>query len=180
MLDHEQRYWQQTAAERGIRFEPLILKTTVAAATLLGATTQAEALSTLDQLPGLRGQPENQLYAVDSWLRTLYPAPLGKHWGKLEPDRIAEYLIGSLAADDDNLINVLLSVATKDQRTTADTMLSRASTHQTHLAAQAPDALEREGPALSLRSAIETTFEAVGIEKRQVTWQRWLEPERGP
>lgn len=192
MLDHEKRYWQQTAAEHGIGLHTRTLATAVAAATLLGATTREEALSTLAQTPGLRDQPEDRRSAVDSWLCDLYPASRGQHWGKLVPDRIAEHHIGSLAADDPGLINVLLSGATKGQVAAALATLINASSHQRHLAKYVRGILEGDRQPestastetlivknLTLRSEMETAIESVSTENRQMTWQQWLEPGRG-
>ena len=193
ILDHEQRYWEQTAAEYGLSLGPLTLATVVASATVLGSATHREALTTLRRLPGLRDQLEDRLFVVDRWLCDLYPASAGQHWGKLEPDRIAEHQVGALTAEDPALLDVLLGEATDEQAVAALAMLRRAATHQRHLTAQLREVIARrrsrleraaatlalmaEDPSLSFRSAMNTIYEAVSSEDRQITWEQWLEPE---
>jgi hypothetical protein len=38
-------------------------------------------------------------------------------------------------------------------------------------------ALMAKDPSLSLKSAMDTIYEAVSTEDRRITWEQWLEPE---
>jgi uncharacterized coiled-coil protein SlyX len=132
---------------------------------------------------------------VDSWLRDLYPAAVGDHWGVLGPDRLAEHHVGVLAAKDPSLVDLLLAGATDRQAAQALAMLKRATAHQRHLTEQLHDVLARRrtrlervavamalmarDPSLNLAAGVETVYETVGVEDRQIIWQRWLgESER--
>jgi hypothetical protein len=193
MLDHEQRYWQKTAEEYGVRLHERTLAIAVAAATLLGASTRDIAMQTLARLPGLRDQPEDRLFAVDGWLRDLYPAT-GDHWGTLEPDRLFDHHIGALFADDPNLIDLLLSEATEYQAARALTALRRAGAHQFQLALKVREVLTRRRsrlervavtltrmasePSLSLATALDVVYDTIGVDDRQVAWEQWLQAPR--
>ena len=55
VLDHEQRYWEQTAADHALTLHPATLSYAVTTASLLGASNETEALTTLSRVPGRAG-----------------------------------------------------------------------------------------------------------------------------
>jgi hypothetical protein len=56
LLEHEQLYWERTAAREGLvkpGYQPITLKRAVATATLCGAADEDEAIRTVARIPGL-------------------------------------------------------------------------------------------------------------------------------
>jgi hypothetical protein len=159
LLDHEQRYWEQTATAHQLTYYPRTLRNAVAAATMCGAATRTEALETIARVPGLRDQPEDRQFAAAAWLHDLYPTTEGHYWGALQPDRLGEHLIGRVANDDPELLGLLLADAADSQVYLAVTVLARATSHQPHLAAQLRELVAtdpgRLGP-VTIRVATET------------------------
>lgn len=101
VLGHEHRYWKSTAAAAGV-FPDLsmsTLKDTVAATLLLPPPTRAQVNDWLARIPGLSDQPLDRRDRVRAWLAGLYPAAGPYAFGQLEPDRLGEYLVGDLIAD---------------------------------------------------------------------------------
>jgi putative sterol carrier protein len=133
LLKHEQEYWRKTAEARHVDYQPETLRNAVAAASLCGATQQREALATLTRVPGLQDQPEDRRLGVASWLHDLYPTTEDQYWGSLQPDRLAEHLVGAIARLDPDFIVQLLAGATDAQKYRAFRVLDRAADHQPHL-----------------------------------------------
>lgn len=192
ILDHEQGYWEDSAADYDLDLHSTTLSTIVAASALLGASDQEEALASLAQLPDLKGQPVDRRRAVDDWLHDLYPGTPGQHWGPLQPDRIAEHLVGSHIAINPTLLGTLLAEATDGQVVRALTLLWRALPHQPHVARQVRELLERDptrlGPIavaitaaasnrfLSGRQEVSKIYSNVSIEERRAILEQWLGP----
>ncbi|MET8687453.1 hypothetical protein ABZV77_24880 [Streptomyces sp. NPDC004732] len=128
LLDHEASYWSSTAAALGFDADhdvddALLLRRTVAAASLCGAADRAEGRATLARLPHPGTVPVDKL---DRWLGTLYPAAHDRHWGTLHPDRLAEFQASAEVVDDPGLLPALLDGASDEQWTHAFTVLTRA------------------------------------------------------
>ena len=139
LLEHEQLYWEQTAAQHRLTrpaFQPITLRRAVAAATLCGAADEDEAMATVARVPGLADKAAEELRGVADWLAAVYPPGLGRHWGGLEPDRVGEHLVGQVTAEKPDLIAALLAGASEYSRSVALTVLARAVSHQQHLAAR--------------------------------------------
>lgn len=98
---HERRYWWNTAEAAGV-FPALSMSTltdAVAATVLLLPPTAAQANDWLARVAGLSDQPLDQRDRVRGWLAGLYPAAGPYAFSQLEPDRLAEHLIGTLIAN---------------------------------------------------------------------------------
>ncbi|MDG4834170.1 tetratricopeptide repeat protein [Solwaraspora sp. WMMD1047] len=98
---HESRYWKSTAEAAGV-FPDLSMSTltdAVAATVLLLPPTPAQVNDWFARIPGLSDQPLDRRDRVRAWLAGLYPAAGPYAFGQLEPDRLAEHLIGTLIAD---------------------------------------------------------------------------------
>ena len=137
LLDHEQSYWEETAARRGLvepGFQHATRKRAVATATVCGAADEDEAIATVTRVPGLIGKDPEERLGVARWLADLYPPAQGRYWGSLQPDRVGEHLIGQVTRDKPGVIATVLVGASDDQRTRALTVLARAVAHQPHLA----------------------------------------------
>lgn len=101
VLRHERRYWRNTATAAGV--SPALSMSTltdaVAATVLLLPPTPSQANDWFARIPGLSDQPLDRRDRVRAWLAGLYPAAGPYAFGQLEPDRLAEHLIGTLIAD---------------------------------------------------------------------------------
>lgn len=126
LVRHEARSWTRSAEEAGLRADGQTLRVLVAAASLLGAESQAEAESLVRRIaplcpPGSELDPR----AAARWLREQYPPGSGlpdgddgtvlvgdPGWiGSLHPDRLAEHLVVSvlMAADSSGSAGLLMS-----------------------------------------------------------------------
>ncbi len=124
ILDHEARYWRRTAGEHGLHLHEQTLQCAVAAAALCGAADQNEAMALLAFVPGLRDQSEDARIRAARWLHDLYPPPADlpdpaerragerPYWGTLQPDLLAEHLVGRIARLRPDFIIRLLDGAT--------------------------------------------------------------------
>jgi hypothetical protein len=190
LLDHEQRYWEQTAGVQKIALHSATLGYAVAAATLLGAATETEAVMTLSRVPGVRDLGEDSRLAVAHWLRDLYPHPSARYWGVLQPDRVAEHHVGAVTRKNPGLLDLLLVEASDEQNGQALTVLARATSHQVHLGVQLRGLLESRktvlepvavmvamaarDPLLDVGQGFGKIFANVSIEDRKVIWNQWL------
>ncbi len=87
LLDHEQIYWDDTAAARGLGqpSKSKLLRAAVASAALVGAEDVIAARRVLTAVPLVNKVPELQ-YEVADWLHELYPVP-DHFWGPIRPTR---------------------------------------------------------------------------------------------
>src|SRR5690606_15955971 len=92
LLAHENRYWSRVADRFGITLSPATRRCLVAAATLWGAASVAEAHRVVAAL--LPDLGRDQVINIADWLATLY-RDNERHWSGLQPDPVAEHLIGS-------------------------------------------------------------------------------------
>jgi tetratricopeptide (TPR) repeat protein len=137
LLEHEQTYWERTAAREGLvkpNYQPITLKRAVATATVCGAADEDDAIRTVTRIPGLGDKTTDERRGVARWLGDLYPAGAGRYWGSLQPDRVGEHLIGQVTRDKADLLPAVLDGASEEQLTLALTVLARAAGHQPHIA----------------------------------------------
>jgi hypothetical protein len=126
LLQHERAYWEDTADERGMgRWEKKLLAQAVAVAVLCPAQDRAEARSTVARtLPNESGR---LVETITDWLRDLYPSPDDRHWGQLEPDRLAEYHASLQIIRDPELLTRVFARAPDHQRVQTLTVLARSA-----------------------------------------------------
>ncbi|MFD5125273.1 trypsin-like peptidase domain-containing protein [Streptomyces sp. NPDC058385] len=126
LLWHEQKYWQDSAEEWGMgRRAQRLQARAVAAAVLCPAQDEREARATIARL--LPDEPAWLTAEIAAWLRDLYPPPEGRYWGRLEPDRLAEYQASEQVIDDAGLLGRLLAGAPDHQQVQALTVLARSA-----------------------------------------------------
>ena len=130
LLDHEQAYWERTAAGYGVHLHPRSLQRAVAAATLTEVTAETGAMAVCAAMPGLRDRREDEQLATVLWLHDLYPGAPGKYWAGLQPDRLADHLIAKVVSSAPELLDKLLPALTGEYACQAFTVLGRGSTHQ--------------------------------------------------
>ena len=135
LLGHEERYWQGSARRAGLLDGPQgmtvgVVRQIVAAACLLGAATEDEAVRLLQRVPGAVATPR-----VASWLRELYPPEtasrgegVGEWLGMLQPDRLAEHHTVKELTGSPQLAESCLTGLDDRQALRAITLLGRAST----------------------------------------------------
>ncbi|MGA5582062.1 tetratricopeptide repeat protein [Streptomyces thermodiastaticus] len=138
LLRHERLYWESTAnsPERGLSGERCGSETrdlAVALACLVPAKDRDHARALLAHLPGLGDEGAAGVCgAMATWLADLYPAPADSVWGSLQPDRIAEYHIGTQASREPGLFTRILTTLTDAPAMQALTVLARTAQHPHH------------------------------------------------
>ena len=96
LLDHEDRYWSQTAAGAGVGSDQTLRRRVVALATLAGAgpsETETTAAGLLRLVPDLRDASERDRRELARWAHHLYPGIAW--WNPVEPDLIGEHLVAT-------------------------------------------------------------------------------------
>ena len=192
LLDHERRYWRRSASERHLDYQPSTLELAVAAATLLGASTEEEAAATLARVPLLQDLALDARLAVARWIADLYPTTHDQYWGALQPDPLAEHQIDAVLGNSDpELLDRLFAGATYDQKVQGLILLVRASSRSEHSltalrrvlvsrrleledAAVAAAVLARTG-AENRRSTIIEVVAAMSREDRETIYNQLLE-----
>ncbi|MEE4421881.1 tetratricopeptide repeat protein [Streptomyces bugieae] len=138
LLGHEQKYWDETAnsPERGLTGERSGSETralAVALACLAPATDRDHARMLLALLPGLADDGATAVRgALATWLADLYPSQAGSVWGSLQPDRIAEYHLGTQIGREPALFTRVLTVLSDTHAAHALTVLARTAQHPHH------------------------------------------------
>jgi hypothetical protein len=134
LLAHESRYWTKVAGQAGIELSLATQQRAVACASLWGAADEREAERVLRPVPGLRDLGEDQRLAVAEWLSGLYVAP-DRYWSRVQPDRLAEHLLGAVLRDNDcpTLLSGSVKRASSVQKEHAATLLRQASGRYPHL-----------------------------------------------
>ncbi|GGJ26134.1 tetratricopeptide repeat protein [Streptomyces brasiliensis] len=125
LLEHEKTYWLDTADGRGMAtWDTELLHEAVAVAVLCPAQDKEEARATIARLlpdePWLIGN-------LTAWLRDLYPPPEGRYWGRLEPDRLAEFHASEQIIREQGLLWRLFAGAPDHQRVQILTVLARSA-----------------------------------------------------
>ncbi|MFC9165990.1 trypsin-like peptidase domain-containing protein, partial [Streptomyces fungicidicus] len=138
LLGHERKYWDEIAdsPERGLTGERSGAETralAVALACLVPAADRDHARALLTQLPGLADDSAAAIRgALATWLADLYPTPAGSVWGSLQPDRIAEYHLGTQLSREPALFTRILTTLSGTSAAQALTVLARTSQHLHH------------------------------------------------
>ncbi|MGW8570634.1 ATP-binding protein, partial [Streptomyces niveus] len=138
LLGHERKYWDETAnsPERGLSGERSGTETralAVALTCLVPASDRDDGRMLLGHLPGLADESATAVRgALATWLADLYPTSAGSVWGSLQPDRIAEYHIGTQATREPGLFKRILISLTDEQADHALTVLARTAQHPHH------------------------------------------------
>ncbi|MGW0853088.1 P-loop NTPase, partial [Streptomyces sp. NPDC002624] len=132
LLGHERRYWQHGATALGLApaLSSGTLEIALAAAHLVGAANREQADQTWSRLPALADQPRDRRDQVTAWLTALYPpTTLGRPWGALQPDRLAERHIGRILNTHPAIAEHLIDGADDAQTAQLLTVYSRAAAH---------------------------------------------------
>jgi tetratricopeptide (TPR) repeat protein len=134
LLAHEERYWNRLARSRSADLPDgdRLRRWAVTTATVCTAATEDEAIATVRQTPGLADQPDALHRATARWLHDLYERQ-HQYWASLQPDRLAEHLVGAVLAEQPHLLDKSLPAATASQAHHAFTVLARAAADHTQL-----------------------------------------------
>ncbi|MFM9539882.1 tetratricopeptide repeat protein [Streptomyces turgidiscabies] len=157
LLRHEQKVWKRTADSYGIGGLRLFqYRRLVAAATLCPADDEQQALAVLDRIQPADRTATSTAAPPDPvrcghWLSGLYPAD-DDYWGPLQPDRLGEYLLGIVLAEDPELLRRLLPATTERQTAAAFHLLSRAQPHQPHITDPLRDVVAAHPEILAVRA----------------------------
>ncbi|SOE07927.1 tetratricopeptide repeat protein [Streptomyces sp. Ag109_G2-15] len=94
LLNHQTWYWEQAALAHGLGLDPESLEDAMALAMLVEPADEMQALGLLRRAPALEDQTYDIRRRVSRWIRALCPGDPGRPWGTLQPDRLAERLVG--------------------------------------------------------------------------------------
>ncbi|RSO09966.1 hypothetical protein DMH26_00190 [Streptomyces sp. WAC 05379] len=126
LLDHEQRFWEDTAKAPAFKLDlpTTTLASAVAVAALCGAATKQDAAGVISKVPDL---PADKTSRAAAWLAALYPAEPERYWGSLQPDRIAEYHTSRTLIHSGLFLPDLLAASTPGQQAQIIIILARAA-----------------------------------------------------
>ncbi|MEO6086136.1 MAG: hypothetical protein ABIQ18_23800 [Umezawaea sp.] len=132
ILDHERGYWRAAAESHGLLPDLGLATLTdvVAAASLLSPLSPAEVDTVVARVPGVADQPRDRRRTVRAWLTQLYPTAGGVFEG-VQPDRLAERLVGRLIVDRDPdcVVDGLIPQLDDEQAVRLLTVCVRAAAH---------------------------------------------------
>jgi hypothetical protein len=121
ILDHhEAQYWQRADSRWHLELHPDDRRMAVALAVLCGLSSDQEDERLVRLVPSLGDALAERVTKVVRWLRDLY----GPH-GRLEPDLLAEVLVGRMIIASPVLLDVALDAASEVQFSRALLVLSR-------------------------------------------------------
>ncbi len=132
-LDRELKYWRDTADREHLNDVPTtVLGRTITALSLLGATHETDAATTLTRVPDLSDATEQLRRALARWVHHHYPPsdPYGGWTSGLQPDLLAETHIVQDLANSPDLDTALLTGLDSAPAVRALTVLTRAARHQ--------------------------------------------------
>jgi tetratricopeptide (TPR) repeat protein len=132
LLEYEAHYWQRAASAAGLPARAALVKQLIAASSLLGATSVAEAADVTGRVPGLADCPYEQRVRWAQWLERLCPVGPDGRLGVLQPDMLAESHVVSQLAADSHLAQSCLRGLPAEQAERALAVLARACGHQDH------------------------------------------------
>jgi len=153
---HEAQYWQKMDERLDLHLDPAIRRRAVAAATVLGAADEDEALALVRFLPGLEEATAERRREVARWLSNLYgSATLDQEpvVGPVEPDMLGETLVRSEYRSNPKFLAATLDAASDHQLTRGLTVLSRAAVGCEPLETALRAALDERLPAFVARAS---------------------------
>ncbi|MFJ9690605.1 tetratricopeptide repeat protein [Kitasatospora sp. NPDC101183] len=132
LLGHEHRYWEQSAEARGLMSGLTLdtLTTALAAAQLIGVVDREQADRLWRRVPALADQTRDRRNAVTAWIAALYPAASDDRLCEgIQPDRLAERLVGRVLDADPMVADRLLADADDTEAARLLSVYSRAAGH---------------------------------------------------
>ncbi|MET9497610.1 serine protease [Streptomyces sp. NPDC006552] len=149
LLDHEWRYGDRAARDRGLAPAGRALRRSVTVACLVRPATEADALTALAAMPGLRDQPEAQLLDMAGWLADLYPpVDTAALWDSPRPDRLAERHLAETVRTTPDLLDAFLPALPGHLSYQALTALGRGWQQQPELGEAVTRLIVAHGPRL--------------------------------
>ncbi|MCX5357324.1 hypothetical protein OG864_00815 [Streptomyces sp. NBC_00124] len=130
LLGHESRYWKASDEATGLGLSRPLRRRAVAAAALCGGRGEESIRTLVTRIPGLRDASEERATNIAHWLCGLYPVGEAGELGPLQPDVLAEQLIGHTAQECPEFLPALLPAASEEQTLRGLHVLSRAASHQ--------------------------------------------------
>jgi hypothetical protein len=145
LLAHESRYWTRVATRFGVTLAPSTRQCLVAIATLWGAATADQARDLL--CAALPERYPDERFTIGEWLSALYRDGQ-RYWSGVQPDRLAEHLIGTIFSDPQRCPGVVTSAvkcARDEQLDHALTVLGRAVPQHPGLAEVIAETIQTAG-----------------------------------
>jgi tetratricopeptide (TPR) repeat protein len=130
LLEFEVAHWNRAASAAGLPAGVALVKRVLAASSLLGATSVAEAAEVTARVPGLAECPNEERVRWARWLERVCPPGPDGQLGALQPDMLAETHVVSQLAADSRLAQSCLQGLPGDQAERALAVLARACEHQ--------------------------------------------------
>ncbi|WP_143831737.1 serine protease, partial [Nocardiopsis sp. CNR-923] len=155
VLAHEYRYWTHTATAHQLDEAELQhpLRDVLALAFTLTPAGIEEADHLLDNVTVLKGQTTARKHQIRRWINSLYPTGEAGVWGRLQPDRLLEYFLGTRLHTNPALFDPHLNTITVADAERLVTLYTRAAAHPalpglgTHLTALCARHIRALGPA---------------------------------
>lgn len=136
LLAHERRYWRDTADAHGIDLSLETLTEVIAATVLLEPPAPRDTDTWLRRIPGLADQTHDQRRRVATWIAHVYPSEDPQRaFGGLQPDRLAEWLIGTTPG----VLRALATTLTAGDAVRFLTVGTRAAAHAAFTEQLAPE-----------------------------------------
>lgn len=157
LLRHEEAYWTQSATRLGLHgLDPRTRREAVAALLLTTPANRDEGVAVLNRL-GVRDTDRGRV--ATRWLAELYPSEDGA-WTAIQPDRIAEYLLAAVCADESDLLPRLVTGADDEAQVLTLLRSVRAAQSQLYFG----------NPVDALLTQIERTTGLPAISDSTVAW----------
>lgn len=176
---HEAQYWERWNESLGTGLDRSLHGRAVALATMLGADGEEEATSLVGAVPGLDGVGAERKLAIARWLSHLYagggldsPPAIAP----MEPDLLAEALVGRECAAQPELVGRAFDAADDSQLVRLLNLMARVSDDNEPVAEQVRQALDQRLPDLVERATSAEDPELVAALDQAVTAVR---PWRG-
>jgi hypothetical protein len=163
---HETQYWQRWNQSLKAGLDTPTQRRTAAAATMLGADTEDEAIALVAAVPALGDASVERRRVIAGWLSHLYGGGRLEErpaiW-PVEPDMLGEALIKREYENSATLLADTFAVASSRQLARALSVLARACTDEDKLTNHLREVLDQQLPMLVSRAAGDEEL-AAGIE----------------
>ncbi|MFE7561969.1 trypsin-like peptidase domain-containing protein [Kitasatospora sp. NPDC057500] len=114
LLRHEEAYWSAVARRHGLRLDAVALRGAVAALALVTVSGEEQACDLFTTMTGTSAGAGDRALDGARWLGELYPrGGRGGTLGAVQPDRLAEFLLIDVCAQQPDLLARIVSVASR-------------------------------------------------------------------
>jgi hypothetical protein len=126
ILVHEEGYWKRSLAAAGIEASDVVLRRVVTLAALFGWENEVDLANLLTAVPDLADASSERRHALARWVMTFYAAYDPGQQEILQPDLLAERLIGLALVDCPQLLLTALQFISPERGDHAFAIIVRA------------------------------------------------------